>query len=368
MSANLNKSLVPQIIAWESTRACRYTCAHCRAKSQTEADSNQLTTSESFKLIDEISEFAKPIFIISGGDPLLRSDIFKIAARANQKGLKPVMSPSGSNITNEVVKKMISSGIRRVSISLDGSNPEIHDGFRKVEGAFNLSNNGIHRLNENNLTFQINTTVTQHNLHDLNNIRNLVTKLGAVAWDIFMLVPTGRAKIKMEITPEEYESVLYQVYEWSKSSLIPIKMTCAPHYIRVIAQKKKESKSTTYNSNLPTEKPITSSTSIPNSHRRNGGRGCMAGSGFCFISHIGDVFGCGFLPIKAGNIRENHFRNIYIKSSLFNSLRNYDLLQGKCGICEYKRLCRGCRARAFGTSQNYLGEEPYCTYQPTSIV
>ncbi len=347
----------PRVIAWESTRACRFACVHCRADAQTEPNPRQLTTEEAYRLVDEIAEFSKPVFIISGGDPLLRKDIFDIAARADSRGLKVVMSPSGSRIMPQTVQKMKESGVKRVSISFDGSNPEVHDGFRKVDGSFEMITSTLEVLRDCGMPFQINTTVTQHNLKDLPNIRDLAVKLGASTWDVFMLVPTGRAKIRMEITPEEYEETLNRIYRWNHSSPIPIKMTCAPHYMRIITQMEKEK-----GSKPPVRAGDRAHGREPSA--RLGGRGCMAGNGFCFISNTGEVYGCGFLPLKAGDVRQEHFKKIYQESPIFQSLRNYDLLDGRCGVCEYKTICGGCRARALGSSENFLGEEPYCTYIP----
>lgn len=353
----MEKKPSPKVIAWESTRACMFACAHCRANAQTEPDPKELTTKEAFRMVDEIAQFSKPVFIISGGDPLLRKDVFDVAKRAHEKGLNVVMSPSGSKLTQEIIQKIKNSGVRMVSISLDGSNSDVHDGFRNVPGSFEMVTSTLELLKKNELPFQINTTITQHNLNDIENIRDLVSKIGAIKWDIFMLVPTGRAKIKMEITPVEYENTLKKIYKWNHSSPIPIKMTCAPHYMRIITQMEKESglkSPVSIGNHVEGRKPST----------KFGGRGCMAGNGFCFVSSIGEVYGCGFLQLKAGNIRQNNFKEIYQESELFKTLRDYNLLEGRCGICEYKAICGGCRARALESSENVLSEEPYCTYVP----
>ncbi len=358
-SSNSSSKPIPRVIAWESTRACRFACVHCRADAQTQPDPSQLTTQEAYRLVDQISEFSKPVFIITGGDPLMRKDIFDVAKYADQKGLRVVMSPSGSRIQPETVRRMKENGVKAVSISLDGSNSQVHDGFRKVEGSFETATATLEVMRAEGMPFQINTTVTQHNIKDLSNIRDLAVKLGAANWDVFMLVPTGRAKIKMEIVPEEYEAALDKIYDWNHSTPIQIKMTCAPHYMRIITQNEKKK---------GVKSPVTAG---DHAHGRApagrlGGRGCMAGNGFCFISHVGKVYGCGFLPLEAGDARKQHFRKIYQESPLFQTLRNYDKLEGRCGVCEYRRVCGGCRARALGASQNYLGEEPYCTYKPST--
>ncbi|MGD6850826.1 MAG: radical SAM protein [Candidatus Bathyarchaeia archaeon] len=344
-----HNQLAPRVVAWESTRACNYACRHCRAQAQKQADPNQLTTQEALNLMDQIAEFCKPVLIISGGDPLQRKDIFEVAAYATKLGIRVVMSPSGSDITPQVIEKMKASGVKMISISLDGSKAEIHDSFRQVVGAFDLAMQNIAYAKAGDLPFRINTTVTKHNLEDLPQMSALAVALGAREWDVFMLVPTGRGKVEMEISPSQYEATLQAVYEMSQSSPIPIKVTCAPLYTRIIAQHKKEGAAPHTPAGNPTA-----------------GRGCMAGNGFCFVSHVGDVFSCGFLPLAAGSIRKQGFREIYQASVLFVELRNHDLLTGKCGACEYRVVCGGCRARALSVNQSVLAEEPYCIYQPTN--
>ncbi len=336
-----SRDVAPRVVAWESTRACNFACVHCRAEAQKAADPRQLTTHEAFDLVEQIAEFCKPVFIVSGGDPLQRKDIFEVASHASSLGLRVVMSPSGSNLSADTFEKMKAGGVKMISLSLDGSNSEVHDNFRQVPGAFNLAMKNMALARQSGFAFRINTTVTQHNLSDLFNIQKVAAENGAREWDVFMLVPTGRGKVTMEITPQQYEEALQSIYKASLTSPIPIKMTCAPQYMRVIAQHQKE----------PNQPEI-------------GGRGCMAGNGFCFISHIGEVFGCGFLPISAGDIRQQKFKQIYQEAPLFVQLRNHESLKGKCGICEYKTLCGGCRARALSIRKDYLEEEPYCIYKP----
>ena len=324
------------VVAWESTRACNYTCAHCRAEAQKQPDPHQLTTQEALGLVDQIASFCKPVFIISGGDPLQRNDIFVIASYASQMGFRVVMSPSGSDLSAETFEKMKQSGVRMISLSLDGATTTVHDDFRKVPGAFELVMKNMALANAVRFPFRINTTVTQHNYQDIVSIHKIAVEQGAVEWDVFMLVPTGRGKINMEITPKQYEETLQTIYKLSVSSSIPVKVTCAPQYTRIVAQQTK--------GNLA------------------GSRGCMAGNGFCFISHVGDVFGCGFLPLCAGSIRQQNLKEIYQQSPLFIKLRNHRLLKGKCGKCAYSVACGGCRARAFSTKNDYLEEEPFCIF------
>lgn len=348
----------PRLVAWETTRACDLACVHCRAVAQPTPDPRQLSTEEAFRLVEDIASFQEPvILILTGGDPLKRADIFDVAARASRAGLRVVMSPSGTNVTSRMVARLKEAGVQRISVSLDGSTADLHDAFRQVPGAFAEATQSLAYAREGGLPFQINTTVTRHNRHDLPNMLRLAVELRAVAWDVFMLVPTGRGKIQMEITPEEYEETLHFVYDVSQTAPIQVKMTCAPHYKRVQVQERKRQARQTG--------AATGAGAPPRPHQAHGfSRGCMAGFGFCFVSHIGEVGGCGYLPLLAGNVRQASLVEVYRDSPLFRSIRDPNLLQGRCGICEYRVLCGGCRARALGATGNYLEEEPFCTYQP----
>jgi heme b synthase len=339
----------PRLVAWEVTRACDLACLHCRAVAQPYADPRQLSSDEAFRLIDDIADFGEPvILILTGGDPLKRPDIFSVAERARRAGLRVVMSPSGTHVTPASVSELKRVGVQRISVSLDGSTAALHDRFRQVSGAFEQATASLAYAGEGGLPFQINTTVTQHNRHDLADMLRLAVALGAVTWDVFMLVPTGRGKIQMEITPAEYEETLRFVHEASQTAPIQVKMTCAPHFKRIQLQERRRS-----------------AAKRPPHHSAHGfSRGCMAGVGFCFVSHIGEVGGCGYLPLLAGSVRQAPLTEIYRDSALFKSIRDANLLQGRCGICEYRAVCGGCRARALGATGNYLDEEPFCTYQP----
>lgn len=329
----------PMLVAWEATRSCNLACVHCRAEAQLEPDPEELTTEEAFGLVDEIAKFARPIFIITGGEPLYRRDVFEVAEYAAKKGFHVAMSPNGTLLTPENVKRMKEVGVQRISVSLDGSSPEKHDDFRMVPGAFAATVQGLKYAQEVGLPYQINTTVTKRNVDNLPQMKEKVIELGAEAWDIFMLVPTGRGKLEDEVSPQRYEEVLHWVYDQSLDSPIQIKVTCGPMYMRVVHQRGGKT---------------------PRQH----GRGCMAGNGFVFVSHKGEVFPCGYFPVQAGNIRQESFKDIYQESSLFKTLRDPSKLVGKCAICEYKETCFGCRARAYGASGNYMAAEPFCVYRP----
>jgi len=340
-----------RLVAWETTRNCNLACVHCRASATTGPHSGELDTAEAFKLLDQIAEVAKPIIILTGGEPLLRDDIFDIAAYGNEKGLRMVMAPNGTLITEPAAERLKASGIKRISISLDGATARSHDKFRKVEGAFNGAVNGMEIAKKVGLDFQVNTTITKTNLDQIPKIQQLAVKMGAVAHHIFLLVPTGRGKyiVDTEINAAEYEETLNWFYDQRDKTPLELKATCAPHYYRILRQRAKEDgKSVTFQTH-----GLDAVT-----------RGCLGGIGFCFVSHRGDVQPCGFLAADCGNVRQRSFADIWNNSQVLTDLRNYDKLQGKCNPCEYKRVCGGCRARAFEATGDYLAEEPLCSYVP----
>ncbi|MFO7963474.1 MAG: heme b synthase [Desulfobacterales bacterium] len=340
-----------RLVAWETTRNCNLSCIHCRASAEKGPFKGELDTQASYDLLDQIAEVGNPIVILTGGEPLMRPDIFDIAAYGTEKGLRMVMAPNGTLITRENARKMVTAGIKRISISLDGATEQTHDRFRGVTGAYKGAVNGIRLAKEAGLAFQINTTVTRTNLDEIPAIHALAVSLGAAAHHIFLLVPTGRGKyiVDQEITADEYERTLNWFYDRRDKSPLQLKATCAPHYYRILRQRaKKEGKTVTFSSH-----GMDAAT-----------RGCLGGTGFCFISHRGIVQPCGFLDLPCGDVTEKPFSTIWKESEVFLRLRDFDNLKGKCGICEYKNVCGGCRARAFEATGDYLAEEPLCSYQP----
>ncbi len=340
-----------RIIAWEITGVCNLKCAHCRASAVNERDPNELSTEECFSLIDNIASFSNPVIILTGGEPLMREDVFDIAKYGMEKGLRMVIATNGTLITDNVARKMAEVGIPRVSVSLDSAIPEVHDKFRGVKGAFEASLKGLEAVKRAGIDFQINTTITKRNINEIEDILNFVIKTGAVAHHIFLLVPTGRGKelVNEEIPPKDYERVLNWFYDKKKEVPIQLKATCAPHFYRIMRQRAKEE-----------GRKITFQTHGLDAMTR----GCLGGTSFCFISHLGQVQPCGYLEIDCGNVRERPFDEIWGNSKVFNDLRDFSKLEGKCGICEYKKVCGGCRARAYARTGNYLAEEPYCVYEP----
>jgi len=340
-----------RLVAWETTRNCNLSCIHCRASATMGPYTGELDTQESLRLLDQIARAGNPIVILTGGEPLLRPDIFEIAEYGTAKGLRMVMAPNGTLITGETAKRMATAGIKRISISLDGVSKENHDAFRGVEGAFEGAMKGIRHAKDAGIEFQINTTITKQNHDQIPGIQALAIELGAVAHHIFLLVPTGRGKylLDQEISAQEYENTLNWFYDQREKTPLQLKATCAPHYYRILRQRAKaDGKSVTFQTH-----GLDAVT-----------RGCLGGTGFCFISHQGAVQPCGFLDVNCGNVRETPFEDIWRHSDVFLSLRDYGKLKGKCGQCEYKSVCGGCRARAYEATGDYLAEEPLCSYQP----
>lgn len=340
-----------RLVAWETTRRCNLDCKHCRAVAEDHPYDNELSTKASFKLLEQIKEVGEPIIILTGGEPLLRDDIFDIAAFGTKLGLRMVMATNGTLITEDIARKMKDSGIKRISVSLDGSTPETHDDFRGIKNAFGNSIRGINIAKDAGIEFQINTTITKTNLDQIPKILTLAENLGAVALHIFLLVPTGRGKYIMDsaINAKEYEETLNWFYDQRGKTSLQLKATCAPHYYRILRQRSiKDGKKVTFETH-----GLDAVT-----------RGCLAGTGFCFISHVGRVQTCGFLDVECGDITRQTFKDVWENSTVFNELRDFNNLENKCGICEFKRVCGGCRARAYEATGSYLSEEPLCSYQP----
>jgi heme b synthase len=343
-----------RLVAWETTRNCNLTCVHCRASATAGPYEGELDTDEAYRLLEQIAEVGSPIVILTGGEPMLRPDIYDIARYGAAKGLRMVMAPNGTLITAESARNLVEAGIERISVSLDGSTADTHDEFRGVEGAFDATLAGIRCAREAGLEFQINTTVTQTNLDQIPKIQELAIQLGAVAHHIFLLVPTGRGKyiVDREITAAEYEDTLNWFYDQREKTQLQLKATCAPHYYRILRQRARdEGRSVSFQTH-----GLDAVT-----------RGCLGGIGFCFISHRGIVKPCGFLDVTCGDIRQTSFAEIWNHSEVFRTLRDYDKLQGKCGACEFKRVCGGCRARAFEATGDFMDAEPLCSYQPHTM-
>jgi radical SAM protein with 4Fe4S-binding SPASM domain len=375
----------PRLVFWETTAGCNLACIHCRRV--TVADQllpQDLSTAEAFDLIDQIAAFGRPIFVLSGGEPLFRPDIFDIAAYASQAGLIVALATNGTLIDAQVADKIRTSGIRRVSVSFDGADAQTHDIFRGP-GAFDRAVAGMMHLRQVGVPYQINTTVARHNVHQMPETLALAKELGAVALHLFLLVPVGcgvEIAEDQQISSAEYESVLNWMYDAEMAGGIELKATCAPHYFRITRQRQAEERRNGIFRERPQSHHRQQQAGAPAGHPHGAGgnghpggrhamnamtKGCLAGTGVTFVSHRGEIFPCGYLPVEAGNIRRQPFQDIWEDAPLFAELRDPDLLGGKCGLCEFKRVCSGCRARAYGMTMDYLGEEPFCTYEPRAL-
>ena len=345
-----------RLVFWETTSACNLECIHCRRTDVAlELARTDMNTEMGKKFIDSLSDFSKPILVFSGGEPLFRKDIFELASYAKAKGLTTALATNGTLVNEEMANRIVAAGFERVAISIDGANPATHDKFRGIPGSFSRAIEGFRRLRDRGMSMQINCTLARHNAAEKEKLYDLALALDATALHIFMLVPVGcgmEISEQNQLPAEEYEAILNWLYDKSKEKKLQIKATCAPHYYRIMRQRAKQE-------------------GIKLSYVTHGldavTRGCLAGSAVCFISHKGEVYPCGYLPVTAGNVLQQSFSEIWEKSPVFLQLRDTGNLGGKCGICEYRNVCEGCRARAFGETGDYLAEEPYCTYSPQSL-
>ncbi len=324
----------PYILAWELTKACNLKCRHCRASAVETRASNELTTAEGLDLLRQLQQAGCRMVILSGGEPLMRDDVFRFAAAGNDCGLRMTLATNGSMVDADTARRIRDNHIMRVSVSLDGTSPDVHDDFRGIPGAFEQALNGIDRLRQAGVPVQINTTVAAANIHQMQDFPALVKELGAVAWHVFFLVPTGRGNTLEAARINEYRTMLDMFYEVYQQAEIECKATCAPQFYRLLKQKGEPVKT----------------------------KGCLAGTGFGFVSSTGDVQACGFFDVACGNIRQQPFSTIWENSELLNLLRQTDKLKGHCGGCGYQDVCGGCRARAHETLNDAMGTDPICWY------
>ncbi|MFC4559299.1 TIGR04053 family radical SAM/SPASM domain-containing protein [Virgibacillus kekensis] len=357
----------PFIVIWELTRACELKCLHCRAEAQYHRHPLELTFEEGKKLIDDIYEMNNPMLVFTGGDPLMRPDVFDIAEYAVKKGVRVSMTPSATpNVTKEAMEKAKNVGLARWAFSIDGHCAEVHDHFRGTSGSFDLTMNAIKYLHELEMPLQVNTVISRYNYEYLDEMAEMVEKLGVVLWSVFFLVPTGRGKESDMISPAEHEKVLRWLYKLSKTASFDIKTTAAQHYRRVVIQgKMRETKN--QEDVIRYEDALNSGKIDTIDGLGRAPKGVNDGNGFVFISHTGDVYPSGLLPIKAGNVRQKPLATIYRESEVFQNLRNPDKYKGKCGVCEFRHVCGGSRSRAYNVTGDYMESEPYCVYIPKAM-
>lgn len=343
----------PFLVIWELTQACDLACVHCRASAIANRNPFELSTQEGFRLLETVREFGDPLMVFTGGDPLKRPDVFPLLEKSVQLGLRTTITPSATPLLTEAaIDRFQRCGVARMAVSLDGPDAASHDGFRRVEGSFARTMLALNHARRIGLPTQINTTVTRHSIGRLDEISKVVRDSGARLWSVFFLVATGRASASQDLTAEEYEEVFAFLYELSKTAPFDIKTTEAQHYRRYVAQQRKVER-----------RPAGDSRHAPPDVIQRQA-GINDGKGFVFISHTGEIFPSGFLPISGGNVRRDSLVEVYRHSPLFLTLRNADNLHGKCGECEYRNLCGGSRSRSFALTGDYLAEDPRCVYHP----
>jgi len=353
----------PFLVIWETTQACDLACVHCRACAQPRRNPLELSTEEAKRLIDEVATLQAPVFVLTGGDPLKRPDVFDLVEYATSRKVRISLTPSATPLlTREAIAELKRRGLARLAISLDGPDAAVHDHFRRVPGSFDWTLHAVRWAHEVELPVQINTTITRHNLPDLDRMIALMHELGIVLWSVFFLVPTGRGSTSDLISAEEFEQVFAKMFETSQHAAFDIKSTEAQHYRRYVLQRRTELKRSGNGCGL---KPVFGGLTPDGVGRAP--KGLNDGKGFVFISHQGDVFPSGFLPLKAGNIRQQSLTEIYRHSPLFVSLRRTENLKGKCGVCEFREVCGGSRARSYALTGDPFAEEPCCIWQPKGM-
>lgn len=349
----MNFNEAPLLVIWETTQACDLACIHCRASASPDRNSHELTTEEGFALLDEVKRFGNPLMVFTGGDPLKRPDLFELMKYSISLGLRTNVSPSATPLlTTEVIDEFKRIGLARMAISLDGATVESHDLFRGIPGTFDRAIVALKHAQEIGLETQLQTTVNRRNKAELWKIAEICEQVGTRMWSAFFQLTMGRADATDDLTAEEYEEVFDILYKVSKTASFEVKTTEAMHYRRFIAQKQKEEHGLD-----PTSENA----------KRTAFRtaGVSDGKGFVFVSHKGEIFPSGFLPLYGGNVRDNSLVDVYRNSDLFVELRDPAAREGKCGVCEYHKICGGSRSRAYWTTGDYMEEDPRCVYQPS---
>jgi radical SAM protein len=351
----------PFITIWEVTQACDLACVHCRASAQPDRHPMELSTAEGKHLIDQIAALMVPVFVLTGGDPIKRPDLLELIGHAHSAGVRVSLTPSATPLlTQEIVVRLKEAGLARLAVSMDGASAETHDAFRGMRGSFARTLDAVRWANEVGLPVQINTTFSRGNIAEIDAIVALIESLKITLWSVFFLVPTGRGKLEDLLNADEFEQVFAKIYGLSKTAGFDIKTTEAQHYRRFMLQQRAAERKAGVKTLATQDKAADDIGRAP--------RGLNDGKGFVFISHTGEVFPSGFLPLSAGNIRQQELSGLYRESSLFQSLRDTSKLEGKCGACEFKEICGGSRARAFALTGNPNAEEPCCSYIPKGYI
>ena len=347
----MNFDQAPMLVIWEVTQACDLACVHCRASAQSERHPAELSTEQGYRLLDQIRSFGEPLMVFTGGDPLKRPDLFDLIRYSVKIGLRTNVTPSATPLlTAEAIDRFKQSGVSRMAISVDGHDAASHDDFRGIPGTFDRAMFALSHAREIGLDTQFQTTVTRRNREHLPEIAEIVKEMRSKMWSLFFLIVTGRALENDDLRAEEYEDVFNFMYELSKTAPFGVKTTEAMHYRRYVAQR------------IKAEHGVTENESAKGVAWRTAG--VSDGKGFVFVSHQGEIFPSGFLPITGGNVLRDSLTDIYRNSELFKTLRDTAQREGKCGICEYQKICGGSRSRAYALTGDFLAEDPRCVYQP----
>ena len=352
MGRNFIYSQAPVLVYWELTRACNLACRHCRAEAIGERDQQELSTLEAEGLLERIRAFGGngPHVVLTGGDPLKRPDLFSLIDYGASLGLTLSVAPSSTKaLTREVLRDFKRAGVQSIALSLDGSTAESHDGLRGVPGCFNRTLDSAWNALEAGLSLQINTLATAATMAELPAIYALLSRLPLMRWKLFALIAVGRGRLLREMTPRQCEAMHHWLYYLAKEAPFPVATTEAPHFRRVALTRMRAE-------GIP----------VAQIRRTSVGRGfgIRDGNGIMFISHTGDVYPSGFLPLAAGNVRREHVVEIYRESDLFMKIRKTENFKGRCGQCEFRGICGGSRARAYANYGDCLAEDPACNYQP----
>jgi radical SAM protein len=362
--ADVDFDRAPFVVIWETTQACDLACLHCRACAVPQRDPRELTTDEAKRLVDDICRFGRPLLVLTGGDPLKRPDAVEIVRYGTDAGLRVALTPSGTPLmTPRVLGELHDAGMSRLAVSLDGATAAQHDAFRGVAGSFDWTIRMLETARSLGLSTQINTTISRHNVHDLERLITLMTGLGIALWSVFFIVPVGRARPEDLATADEFETVFHRLYDLSRTAPFDIKSTAAPHYRRVIMQRQVAERRAGGRDGAPS--PLTAGVGFSfGDGVGRAAKGVNDGDGFLFVSHRGDIYPSGFLPKSAGNVRTDDLVEVYRTHELFRSLRDRDRLKGKCGVCEFRTVCGGSRARAYAMTGDPLEADPMCAYTP----
>jgi radical SAM protein len=356
----------PFLVIWETTQACALACRHCRASARPWRDPLELTTDEGRRVVRQTAEMGTPLIVFSGGDPVSRLDLVDLIAEGKACGLRTATIPAATDkLTADLVGRLKEAGLDQLALSLDFPDAALHDAFRGVPGAFEKTMRAVAWAHGAGLPLQINTTLCADTVPYLERMAAFVETLGIVFWEVFFLVPTGRGSVMGGLRPEECERLFAVLHEVQEKSSFIVKVTEAPHYRRHVAQHVRHAAGHRGRPRGSVEMPSLLTTSEGPGHTVGlAPRGVNAGNGFLFVSHRGEVFPSGFLPVAAGSVRERHLADIYRNAPLLRALREPDLLKGRCGYCEFRQICGGSRSRAFALTGDPFATDPWCAYQP----